>query len=96
MLNLNCRWRELQKRIIHDCGIEDSVAKRGFADHGVEMFCVFFLAMAIRTGPVNTLTYLCHSYGSLLRMITVLQVRTETLNDIATQLMKANRVKINA
>jgi len=31
-LNLSCSPRELQKMIMEKCGVEDSAAKRGFAD----------------------------------------------------------------
>jgi len=39
-LNLSCSPRELQKMIMDKCGVEDSAAKRGFADHALEMFYV--------------------------------------------------------
>jgi len=39
-LNLSCSPRELQKMIMEKCGVEDSAAKRGFADHALKMFYV--------------------------------------------------------
>ncbi len=44
LLNLDCSsTRELQKLIVQHCGIDDSAAKRGFADHVVEMFYVDYI-----------------------------------------------------
>ena len=39
-LNLSRNPRELQKMIMEKCGVEDSAAKREFADNALEMFYV--------------------------------------------------------
>ena len=58
MLNLNCSRREFQKIIVQNSGIEDSAAKREFADHQWKCFIWITLNQVTQKK--------CHSYCELM------------------------------